>query len=53
MNILFWNFEPSSRMSSTDREYRVHKFRYNILFTFLMDRGRAPNGIGHLMIARP
>ena len=28
----------------------VHKFRYNILFTFLMDRGRAPNGIGHLMI---
>ena len=22
----------------------------NILFTFLMDRGRAPNGIGHLMI---
>ena len=29
--------------------YRVHKFRYNILFTFLMDWGRAPNGIGHLM----
>ena len=48
MNILYWNFEPSSRISS-----RVHinsKFPYNILFTFLMDRGRAPNGIGHLMI---
>ena len=29
---------------------RTHKFPYNILFTFLMDRGRAPNGIGHLMI---
>ena len=28
----------------------THKFPYNILFTFLMDRGRAPNGIGHLMI---
>ena len=28
----------------------IHKFRYNIFFTFLMDRGRAPNGIGHLMI---
>ena len=27
----------------------THKFPYNILFTFLMDRGRAPNGIGHLM----
>ena len=27
---------------------RTHKFPYNILFTFLMDRGRAPNGIGHL-----
>ena len=32
----------------------THKFPYNILLTFLMDRGRAPNGIGHLMIlARP
>ena len=29
---------------------RTHTFPYNILFTFLMDRGRAPNGIGHLMI---
>ena len=29
---------------------RTHKFPYNILFTFVMDRGRAPNGIGHLMI---
>ena len=29
---------------------RTQKFPYNILFTFLMDRGRAPNGIGHLMI---
>ena len=29
---------------------RLHKFPYNILFTFLMDRGRAPNGIGHLII---
>ena len=29
---------------------RVYKFRYDILFTFLMDRGRVPNGIGHLMI---
>ena len=29
---------------------RTHKFPYNILFTFLMDRGRAANGIGHLMI---
>ena len=28
----------------------IHKFRYNILLTFLMDRGRAPNSIGHLMI---
>ena len=28
----------------------MHKFRYSILFTFLMDRGRAPNGVGHLMI---
>ena len=28
----------------------THKFPYDILFTFLMDRGRAPNGIGHLMI---
>ena len=28
----------------------THKFIYNILFTFLMDHGRAPNGIGHLMI---
>ena len=28
----------------------LHKFPYNILFTFLMDRGRAPNGIGHLII---
>ena len=28
----------------------THKFSYNILFTFLMDRVRAPNGIGHLMI---
>ena len=28
----------------------THKFPYNILFTFLLDRGRAPNGIGHLMI---
>ena len=28
----------------------TYKFPYNILFTFLMDRGRAPNGIGHLMI---
>ena len=28
----------------------MHKFRYNILFTSLMSRGRAPNGIGHLMI---
>ena len=26
----------------------IHKFRYNILFIFLMDRGHAPNGIGHL-----
>ena len=31
----------------------THKLHYNILFTFLMDRGRAPYGIGHLMIARP
>ena len=31
---------------------RTHKFPYNILFTFLMDRGRAPNGIGHLMILK-
>ena len=44
MNILFWNL-IWTRMSS-----RVCKFRYNMLFTFLMDRGRAPNGIGHLMI---
>ena len=29
----------------------THKFHYNILFTFLMDRGRATNGIGHLMIS--
>ena len=29
---------------------RTHKFPYNILFTFLMDRGRAPYGSGHLMI---
>ena len=28
----------------------TQKFPYNILFTFLMDRGRAPNGTGHLMI---
>ena len=28
----------------------THKFPYNILFTFLMDRGRTPNGIGHLMM---
>ena len=28
----------------------MHKFGYNILFTFLMGRGRAPNGIGHLML---
>ena len=28
----------------------THKFPYNILFTFLMDCGHAPNGIGHLMI---
>ena len=46
MNILFWNFEPSSKMSS--RLESIHKFCYNILFTFLMDCGRAPNGIGHL-----
>ena len=29
---------------------RTHTFPYNILFTFLMDCGRAPNGIGHFMI---
>ena len=45
MNIPFLNFELSSRMSS-----RVRKFRYNILFTFLMDGRRAPNGIGYLMM---
>ena len=28
----------------------MHNFRYSILFTFLMGHGRAPNGIGHLMI---
>ena len=48
MNIPFWNFELSSRMSS---RVRIHKCRYNILLTFLMDGGRAPNGIGHLMIS--
>ena len=45
MNILFWNPHEECH-----REYRVHKFRYNILFISLMDRGRAPHGIGHLMI---
>ena len=28
----------------------MHKICHNILFTFLMGCGRAPNGIGHLMI---
>ena len=31
---------------------RTLKYPYNILFTFLMDRGRAPNGISHLMILK-
>ena len=31
----------------------THKFPYDILFTLLMECGRAPNGIGHLMIAPP
>ena len=43
MNILYWTL-------SKNIIERTHKFPYNILFTFLMDRGRAPNGIGHLMI---
>ena len=29
----------------------MHKFRYNMLFIFFMGRGRAPNGIGQLMIS--
>ena len=44
---VYWNFQPSSRISS---RVHINLFPYNILFTFLMDRGRAPNGIGHLMI---
>ena len=48
MNIIFWNFELSSRMSSS--VYLNFPGRYNILFTFLMDGAHAPNGIGHLMI---
>ena len=28
----------------------IHKLRYNILLTFLIDRGHAPNGIDHLMM---
>ena len=43
MNILYWNIIKNVIEST-------HKFPYNILFTFLMDRRRAPNGIGHLMI---
>ena len=51
MNIPFLNFELSSRMSVIKNVIEsIHKFRFNILFTFLMDGRRAPNGIGYLMI---
>ena len=43
MNILFWNFEPSS--SVPERVY-INFLQYFV--HILMDRGRAPNGIGHL-----
>ena len=35
MNILFWNFEPSSRMSSRV-SMSVHKFHYNIFITMAL-----------------
>ena len=47
MNIPFWNLIWTVIKNVIES---IHTFRYNILFTFLMDGGRAPNGIGHLMI---